>query len=81
MVYRAIYSAKKEKNRNYDIIYCVINDKKSYYIESYINGKGEHELAFLGNCTEEKAEALARLFAENAVRPMHIEDIISDIRF
>lgn len=81
MVYRAIYSAKEENDRNYEITYCIINDTDSYYIESYINGKGKVELSFLGSCSEEKAESLVHLLAENSVRPVHIDDIISDLRF
>lgn len=81
MVYETIFTAKDLSDGNFDITYCVINDKNSYFIESYICGSDKHESSFLGSCGKEKAKNLAHTLAEKAVRPIHIEDIISDLRF
>ncbi len=81
MVYEFFYKAKAEPDRNYDITYCIIKENNSYYIESSIDGSHISETASLGNCGEEKAVFLAKLMAKKSVRPLHIEDIISDLRF
>ena len=81
MVCKVFFKAKEEPERHFDITYCVCEEKGCYYIESFINGKSGIEKAFLGNCGEEKAVSVARLLAEKSVRPLHIEDIITDMRF
>ena len=81
MVYKFFYKAKAEPERNFDITYAVAKEGNAYYLESFINGSGKKESSFLGNCKEEKATEIAKLLAEKAVRPLHIDDIISDFRF
>lgn len=81
MVYEFFYKAKAEPGRNFDITYAVAKEGKAYYLESFISGSNKKESSFLGNCGEEKANKIARLLAEKAVRPLHIDDIISDLRF
>ncbi|MBQ7873859.1 MAG: hypothetical protein IJ306_01670 [Oscillospiraceae bacterium] len=81
MMYLSVYKAKHEPDRNYDIIYSVTEKSGSFYIEAHIEGSFVCETAALGSCGEKKANELAHLLAEKAVRPVHIEDIISDMRF
>lgn len=80
-MYKSVFMAANEPNRKFDIIYRVTEENDSFYIESFIGGGKEYEKCSLGNCGLEKAEKLALLFAKNSVRPMHIEDIISDMHF
>ena len=81
MIYKAVYKAKEEPDRNYDIIYSVTEKSGTFYIEAHVEGSVISETASLGSCGEKKAEEFAHLLAEKAVRPIHIEDIISDMRF
>ena len=80
MKYLNVFEAKEEPGRNFDIIYCLCKEENSFCIESYIPGGSSFEKAFLGNCGEEKAEQITLFLAKNAVRPIHIENIISDMR-
>lgn len=81
MMYKSVYKAKNEPDRNYDIIYLIKEKNGAFYIEAHIEGSSVYETAALGSCGEKKAEELAHLLAEKAVRPVHIEDIISDMHF
>ena len=81
MIFETVFKAKNEAGRNFDIIYYLGKEENDYYIESRIEGKSDFETVFLGNCGIKKAEKVLKLLAENSVRPLHIEDIISDIRF
>ena len=81
MEYLAFYKTKTDPDRNFDICYCVFKDGNSYGIESFVCGGNFSEKVLLGNCGENRAKNLAGLFAEKAVHPIHIEDIISDMRF
>ena len=81
MMYLSVYKAKKEPDRDFDIIYTINEKDGVFYIESHIEGSYISQIATLGSCGEEKAENFAHLLAEKAVRPVHIEDIISDMRF
>ena len=78
---KAIFKSSNGLNGNKSISYAVNEKDGDYYIEAEIEGKDSAETAFLGNCGEEKAIALGHFLAEKAVRPVHIEDIISDLRF
>ncbi len=75
-MYKAVYKTKDER-----INYWVTESENSYYIESEICGGRFHEKVCLGNCKEDGAEKAAKLFAKKAVHPVHIEDIICDMRF
>ena len=81
MEYLAFYKAKTDPDRNFDICYCVFKDENSYGIESFICGGNFNEKASVGICGEKEALKIAEFFAENSVHPLHIEDIISDMRF
>ena len=81
MEYIAFYSSKAETDRNFNIKYCVFKDGNSYGIESFICGGNFYEKASVGICGEKEALKIAEFFAENSVHPLHIEDIISDMRF
>ena len=81
MIYEAVLKAKSEPDRNFDIIYYLGKEENDYYIESRIEGKTDFERFFLGKCNPEKAEETLKILAENSVRPLHIENIISDMRF
>jgi len=80
-MYKAVFKAANELCRNYDITYIVDEDNGTYFIEAFIEGTDIFEKAALGNCGLDKAEETAMIFAEKSVRPIHIEDIISDLRF
>lgn len=81
MIYEAVFKAKEENDRNFDIIYYLGKEENDYYIESRIEGKTDFETFFLGNCKTERAEKAIKTLAEKSVRPLHIEDIISDMMF
>ena len=81
MIYEGFYTAKHEPKRNYEITYCIEKDKGSYFIESYINGGKIYSPVFIGSCGYATAKRLAQFLAKNSVHPLHIEDIISDMRF
>lgn len=81
MIYEAVFKAKSETDRNFDIVYYLGKEGSDYCIESRIEGKTDFETVFLGNCGIEKSEKAIKILAENSVRPLHIEDIISDMRF
>jgi hypothetical protein len=76
-----IFKSANELGNNFSISYKVIENSGDYFIEAETEGGKYSETAFLGNCGAEKAIALGHLLAEKAVRPIHIEDIISDLRF
>ena len=79
MKYTVFYEAKANQSRNFDIIYGVFKNEDSFGIESFIGGGDFYEKASLGNCGENEAIKIAKLFAEKTVHPVHIEDIISDM--
>ena len=81
MEYVAVYKAKADSNRNFDISYSIFKEGNYYGIESFVCGGRFCEKTFIGNSYEEKVKQLAAFFAEKGVHPVHIEDIISDIRF
>ena len=81
MKYIAFYRTKYEPERHFYISYCITEYNGSFCLESFINGGIFFEKAFIGNCGEEKAEEIAKLFAKKGVHPVHIEDIISDMMF
>ena len=81
MEYIAFYKAKTDPCRDFDIIYSVFKEGSSYGIESFVCGGRFHEKVCIGNCKENKVKQLALFFAEKGVHPLHIEDIISDMRF
>ena len=81
MEYIAFYKDKTDPCRDFDIIYSVFKEENSYGIESFVCGGRFYEKTFIGNRYEEKVKQLAAFFAEKGVHPVHIEDIISDIRF
>ena len=81
MKYVAFYSSKAETDRNFDISYCVFKDEISYGIESSVCGGNFSKKAYLGICGETEALKIAEIFAKNSVHPLHIENIISDMRF
>ncbi len=81
MEYKAFFKSGQNLFRSFDVKYDVFEDCGSYYIESFVPGGNFSEIVFLGNCGEEKATETAKLFAEKGVHPLHIEDIISDMRF
>lgn len=80
-MYKAVFKSASGIDRNISISYTIEEIEGDYYIESLLEGGVFHEKAFLGNCGFEKAEELALLLAKNGVHPVHIEDIISDLRF
>ena len=61
--------------------YRLDKTEEGFFIETEICGSSFSERVFLGNCGEEKAENTAKLLAEKAVHPVHIEDIICDMVF
>ncbi len=81
MNYKSFFNAKDGPNRNFDIKYVICEENDSYHIEAFVEGGRFFEKAFIGNCGEEKATELVKLFAKKDVHPVHIEDIISDMRF
>ena len=81
MEYIASYKTKANPKRNFDTIYLVFKDRNCYGIESFVCGGRFHEKAYVGNCKENEVKKLAMFFAEREVHPLHIEDIISDMRF
>lgn len=81
MKYLSVYKSKKEPDRDFDITYTVAEKAGTFYIESEICGSFICETAVLGNCGEQKADELAHFLSEKAVHPLHIDDIISDMRF
>ncbi len=81
MEYIAVYKTKADRKRNFEIGYRVFKEENSYGIESFICGGSFYEKAVIGNCGKEKAKKLAAFFAKKGVHPIHIEDIISDLRF
>lgn len=81
MNYKLIFKSGPHLCRNIGISYSVCEDKGCYFIESFIEGGAFYEKVCLGNCKKEKAVFLAKLFAEKGVHPLHIDDIISDMRF
>ena len=81
MEYVAVYKAKADSNRNFDISYSIFKEGNSYGIESFVCGGRFHEKVCIGNFKENKVKQLALFFAEKGVHPLHIEDIISDMRF
>jgi hypothetical protein len=81
MEYLAVFKVKADPDRNFDISYFVFKDENSFGIESFAEGKNFSEKVIIGNCGEEKAKSVAKFLAENGVHPLHIEDIISDMRF
>lgn len=81
MEYKAFFKSGQNLFKNFDVKYAVFEDKGSFFIESEICGGFFREISFLGNCSEEKATETVKLFAEKGVHPLHIEDIISDMRF
>ncbi len=80
-MYTACFKAKEEDDRDFDISYRIIEENKSYYIECSIDGSNTSIVSSIGNCGNDTAEKLAALLAERALRPLHLEDIISDMRF
>ncbi len=72
----AVYKSKTRK-----ISYSVIEDENCFVIETEVLGGSKKEKTLLSCCTEEKAIKTAKLFAKSEVHPLHIEDIISDLRF
>ena len=78
---KAIFKSMNEPCRNFSISYTVFENDGDYYIKAETEGGNSSECAFIGSCGEEKAAALGHFLAEKAVRPVHIEDVISDLRF
>ncbi len=78
---KAVYKSTKELDRNFSIAYTVIEENGDYYLEAETEGGSFSEKACIGSCGDEKAERLAMLFAKEGVHPLHIEEIISDMRF
>lgn len=81
MKYIAFYKAKDDPKRNFCISYAVCEDNNSFIIKSFVEDGSFSEKAFIGNCGKEKAKEIAKLFAEKGVHPIHIENIISDMKF
>ena len=81
MEYIASYITKADPDRNFDISYSIFKEENSYGIESFICGGRFHEKVYVGNCNENEIKQLALFFAEKGVHPLHIENIISDMRF
>lgn len=80
-MYTACFTAKEEDGRDFDISYRVKKEENSFYIECSVEGGGTPFVAALGSCKEDAAEKLALFFAQNALRPLHLEDVISDMHF
>lgn len=80
MEYKNFYRSAAENNR-FSIIYSVCEDNNGFFIESSIEGGHFCEKVFIESHNEARAEKIARLFAEKGVHPVHIEEIISDMRF
>lgn len=80
-MYTACFKAKEETYRKFEISYIVDESDKSYCIECFIDGGSAHCSASIGNCGQEAAEKLAMLLAKNALRPWHLEEVVSDMRF
>ncbi len=80
MKYRSVFTSKADKNRNFDIKYVLCEDNGCFFIESFIEGGTFFEKAVIENQSEDKAENIARLLAQKAVHPLHIEEVISDMR-
>lgn len=78
---KAVFKSANELDRKCSISYTVEENNGDYYITAAVEGGNSSEKAFLGRCNQEKAEELALLFASKGVHPLHIEDIISDLRF
>lgn len=78
-MYKIVLQAKRESQRKFEISYFLLEEENSYYIESFIEGSFSSEISYLGNCKGEKAEEILHLLAEKAVRPVHLDDVISDI--
>ena len=81
MEYVAVYKTKADYNRIFDISYSIFKEGSSYGIESFVCGGRFHEKVCVGNCNENEVKQLAMFFAEKGVHPLHIENIISDMRF
>lgn len=79
MIYKEFFHAPCEYDRNFDIIYRLGIKEDCFFIESAIEGGLYEASVCLGSCFEDKAEEICILLAKNSVRPIHIEDIISDI--
>ena len=79
-MYIACYKAKDEANRDYDISYNVIKEENCFLIECYVDGGREHCLSSIGKCSVSDAENIAKRLAAGALRPVHLEDVISDLR-
>ena len=79
-MYIACYKAKNEDNRDYDISYNVIKEENCFMIECYVDGSNKYSISSIGKCTVSSAENIAKCLAAESVRPVHLEDIISDMR-
>ena len=80
-MYIACFKAKEENDREFDISYWVTEENKDYCIECSVDGGNRKRVAFLGSCGPDAAERLAHFFAANALRPAHLEEVVSDMRF
>lgn len=80
-MYTACFKAKEETDRKFEISYIVDERGKSYCIECFINGGAASCSASIGSCGRETAEQLAAFLAAKALRPWHLEEVISDMRF
>lgn len=80
MKYRCFFTSKADENRNFDIKYAVCEDNGCFFIESFIEGGTFSERAVIENQKESGAESVAKLLAQKAVHPLHIEEVISDMR-
>ena len=81
MEYIEFFKAKTDFDRSFDVCYSVFKEDNSYGIESFVCGGRFYEKVCVGNHEENEVKNLALLFAEKGVHPLHIEDIISDMRF
>lgn len=79
-MYIACYKAKNEDGRDYDISYNVIKEENCFMIECYVDGGNEYNISSIGKCTAFAAENIAKYLAARALRPIHLEDVISDMR-
>lgn len=78
-MYSACFEAQKIIQGKYDIIYLTYNKNDEYFIEAFIAGSDSHASASIGRCGFDYAAKLTQHFAESALRPAQLEDVVFDL--
>ena len=79
-MYIACYKAKEEDGRDYDISYNIIKEENCFLIECYVDGGSRKSVSPIGKRSASAVEKIVEDLAANAIRPIHLEDVISDMR-